>query len=298
MADETKPRTAPVHDVVTVELLGAGEDAREVVHVPPGDGGPAWDLVRLTGRGDVELRIPDGQLATWLEFADARKIRALIKRHERAGNIKPFRNVHTVARFAADGSPRGEVRVVEFLLTEEDALFIATQSETKKAVAVTKTMIRVFALARRGLLPSQQPVDVEAIVKRAVGEALATFAPTTKAVEVVQADVADLKVAGAAVVLSGRYRAEVIRQRVAEAVALMVKLDATRSPAGHTTAIHMHLRGAVGLGVTGCSWDRAPLATWEQALSVLAGLTKMLRRLAQPKGGRPRQLSIPLPPSN
>jgi hypothetical protein len=43
----------------------------------------------------------------------------------------------------------------EFWLTEGEALFIATRSEAKGAIAITREMIRVFMLARRGLLPLQ-----------------------------------------------------------------------------------------------------------------------------------------------
>lgn len=129
---------------VTVEVVGAGEDARSLVRVAD------WTLTAFTGQGDEEPRVRDLDLAERLGFERPEDIRKLISRHERAKNITPLAVFATVAE---TGGRPARVRY----LSEPDALFIATQSETAGAVAVTKEMIRVYMLARRGLI---RPVGI------------------------------------------------------------------------------------------------------------------------------------------
>jgi len=66
--------------------------------------------------------------------------------------------------------------VTEYYLTESDSLFITTQSGTKAAIQLTKEMIRVFMLARRGLLP--QPVQAVQQIPAAIADALVKITET------------------------------------------------------------------------------------------------------------------------
>lgn len=142
---------------VRIETIGEGEAERETVRVSLDESGSVRDLTRLIGRGDEELRVRDLDLAQWLEFADPLTVRKLIRRHAEAGNINPVAVFATVAKTSGGRPAR------EFWLSEEDALFVATQSETAKAVKVTKEMIRVFARARRGLAPEIGPEIISAL---------------------------------------------------------------------------------------------------------------------------------------
>jgi len=121
--------------------------------------------------GDTALTVMEGEprardldLARWLEFKDPHKIRKLIERWSRVPEgsteppvISPVSNPATVARFTKSGKPRGEVASVEYWLSEPEAIFILSKSETPKAVAVTKAVIAVFMAARRGLLTPPVP---------------------------------------------------------------------------------------------------------------------------------------------
>lgn len=63
--------------------------------------------------------------------------------------------------------PRGGTRTtwsIEFWPNEEEALFIATRSKTLVATALTKEMIHVFTLARRGLLGQQRGPELGDLV--------------------------------------------------------------------------------------------------------------------------------------
>ena len=61
-------------------------------------------------------------------------------------------------------------------MTEQEALFIATQSDTKIAIALTKEMIKVYSLARRGLLPQQTAAMSREEIEQVVQAVLAPMA--------------------------------------------------------------------------------------------------------------------------
>lgn len=114
-----------------------------------------------------EPRIRDADLGTRLGFARPRVVRELIGRWgAELGDLDVRRAVRRT--FMPRGGERIEA-VEETWLTEEQALFITAKSETPTAVAMLKTIIRVFTLARRGLLgardikpgaaPPGDPVD-------------------------------------------------------------------------------------------------------------------------------------------
>lgn len=166
MASTAKQKTE-TPSTVTFEQSGEGEARTEIIHVPAADNAPAMDLHRFVGKGDDEPRMNDAALASWLEFEQPRDAKKLIKRMAAAGHIKPLVLRATVARSSKSGKFLGEHVVEELWLNEEDALHVATQSQTPKAVLVRKAMIHVFVQVRRAMLPSViSPTDFKALVQR------------------------------------------------------------------------------------------------------------------------------------
>lgn len=141
---DSRETSNAAHDVPTVsEVIGEGENAHRIVRVG------VWELTAWVGRGEAdEPRMRDIDLGTRLGYPNPKEIRKLARDHEKAGNINPFHVRAAVARTGA--VPRFED---EMWFSEADALWLASQSKTPQAVALTKEMIRVYIAARKGLLP-------------------------------------------------------------------------------------------------------------------------------------------------
>lgn len=135
-------------------------DLEDVPFLSPvlGEGAEAHRLLRVAGwtltlRGEEPL-IPDEDLSVRLGLP-LHKLRQLSGRHEEAGNIAPEVSTTVVETGGRPGKRR--------LYNEADALFLVTRSETPKAVALTREMIRVYMLARRGLLTQQGEAPMAAL---------------------------------------------------------------------------------------------------------------------------------------
>jgi hypothetical protein len=115
-----------------------------------------WPLAFLDG--SEEPRIRDIDLGERLAYERPRKIRELIARLEEQGKITGVcrRPVVGLRGFA-------EEIIEEAWLTEEQALWIVTQSETAEAAKLTGIMIRVFRLALRGELPTAPALPAAAV---------------------------------------------------------------------------------------------------------------------------------------
>ena len=99
------------------------------------------------GPGGIPL-LKDLDLGEWLGFNRPRKIRELIDRYRPSlGEVSPYRG-------AKPSSPTGGRPEEGYLLTEEQALFIAAKSDTPKATAVLKMIVRVFMAVMRGEAPA------------------------------------------------------------------------------------------------------------------------------------------------
>lgn len=120
------------------EVIGEGADAHRMVRV--GD----WTLT-LPGENGMEAEIPDTDLAQKLGMTP-HHLRELSARHESAGNIQP--RVNRTVRESKNGGRPG----IQRFYSEADALFLVTRSDRPEAIALTKEMIRVYMLVRRGLL--------------------------------------------------------------------------------------------------------------------------------------------------
>ncbi|MDC3956274.1 hypothetical protein KEG38_20605 [Polyangium jinanense] len=91
---------------------------------------------------DSEPRSLDLELGRRLGYGRPREIRALIKNLSDGGFL-----VVDDQRGAAPRSPR----TAEYWLTEEQALFVTTQSGTTRARAITLQLVRAFIAARHAL---------------------------------------------------------------------------------------------------------------------------------------------------
>lgn len=154
------PTSTPIS--VTVGEIVRREDG--TVETSASAGGLDWRLVRFSDAS--EDRIRDVDLAERLGFERPRKIREVIARHVSSENISPIMRP-TVGRVIAGKGAQHDRTVNEYWLTLEEALFVTTQSETKRAVLVTKLMIAVFAAVLRG--------QIEVSVKRPASPA--SFSP-------------------------------------------------------------------------------------------------------------------------
>lgn len=96
-----------------------------------------------------EPTILDLKLAELLGYAKPRDIRPLILRHME--EIEKFGAVHCGANIAISGKGR-RTEVIEYWLTMEQALLVATLSDAPLAPDVRHTIIRVFVAWKRGEL--------------------------------------------------------------------------------------------------------------------------------------------------
>lgn len=159
------------NDAVMISpVIGEGIEAHRKVHVR------GYDMT--VWQSDEEPRIRDLDLAERLGFERLREVRTLIKRLEKDGEITDLYMRCTMQRISKPNGGFEERTVNEYWLTEEQALLVAMHSKTERAKALRKEMVRVFMLARRGLLPQQAPTptvtigDVTRVVAGCVGEAM------------------------------------------------------------------------------------------------------------------------------
>lgn len=126
-----------------------------------------------------EPRVRDVDLAERLAYDRPRKIRDLIKQMI---DEREITGVHVRPAQGRTSMPRGGERtttVDEYWLTEEQAMLVASRSNTLAAADVRRTLVRVFIAYRRGTLA---PVDH-------IGSALTTLAANTMALTTMIASV-------------------------------------------------------------------------------------------------------------
>jgi hypothetical protein len=129
-----------------------------------------WELTIGEEFETDEPLIADEVVARHLGI-EVESVRRLIRRHAApqtpdtasgvsgAPNITPVPYIRSVRRTTRSGQNRGEITVSGFMLTEADALFVVTRSDSARAVSITKKMIAVYMAVRRHLATS---VAVEA----------------------------------------------------------------------------------------------------------------------------------------
>lgn len=138
MTDHSTSHAAAIVPSVVKE---SAEPPREI-HVE------GWSL--LVPVGEDEPRVRDIDLAVRLGYERPRAVRDLIERLAREKKLNDSELRRTVRQTA--GRPSTEI-----WLTEAQALKVVAKSETAVADALLDEVIRVFMLARRGLLPQAAP---------------------------------------------------------------------------------------------------------------------------------------------
>lgn len=129
------------------QVQGAAATSIEIVRTETIEGWPV-------GFGsDEEPRIRDLDLGERLGCARADEARELVKRMITAGKLSDSE----VFRRSLKTGPRGGRPGSEYWLTEEQALLVATQSGTEAAWALTREIVRVYMLARRGQIQIAPP---------------------------------------------------------------------------------------------------------------------------------------------
>lgn len=121
-----------------------------------------WELTIGEEFQTSEPLIADEVIAKHLGV-EVESVRRLIRRHAAPQtpdtasgvsgepNIVPVPYTRTVRRMTRGGQNRGEITVHGFMLTEADALFVVTRSDSPRAIAFTKKMIAVYMAVRRHL---------------------------------------------------------------------------------------------------------------------------------------------------
>lgn len=157
----------------TARASSSQHDEVVTLSAPRGEGDGTHRILRVRdwtftvpGAEGIEPEIPDSALAPRLGL-DLDKLRELSARHEKAGNISPRVFFPTVGE-----NRRGRGRPArQRFYTEADALFLVTRSEAPGAIALTKEMIDIYVLARRGLLaPACNGPDPTVMLRAAVAE--------------------------------------------------------------------------------------------------------------------------------
>lgn len=228
-----------------------------------------WTLGFAGGASEPMVR--DVDLAQRLGFERPRDIRKLIERH--IENLNDSEVCATVSQTSAKGGRPG----TEYWLTESGALFIATQSGTEKAVAVTKEMVRVFMLWRRGLLAPEPSAPV--LSRDELTDIVRSIARETVDAAMVHA--------------IGHHNGEVvgatggreIRARLKEYAATMARPGDPASAKSWRSSGDVELRGRVEFSGPGSSWDNLPFAKLAVARKTLDG---MLARAEKVRSERSR----------
>lgn len=256
----------------------------------------------------VELAVTDGEpkmrdfdLATRLGLAEPRMIRKLIKRYEKSGDLGPVDWRSTVERQLTNGGGHREYRVTVAWLTEEQVLFLVAKSETATAVKLTKQMIHVFMLARRGLLTPPAPAAVDpalfarlAALEASQAQTAATLAtlPSTMALAIAET----LRPLLAPVTPTG---GPCIGRGGALAISGALKMygDLMANREGQTAnqwarKAEVELRAMVSWTGSGSAWASFPMARWPEVKKAIETLHTTAGLVAN---DRLRSAQLPLP---
>lgn len=215
-------------------------DGSRTVHVG------TWAL--SAAPAEDEPRVRDIDLAERLGYERPRKIRDLIERLCREGKLNDSELRPVVGR--SGGRP-----AKEFWLTEAQALKVVAKSETAKADALLDEVIRVFILARKGLLPVvAAPALDAAVIVDALNKVLAPFAAAMAAQNDRLAALEDqVRNAG----LLSPERTNAIKARVSSVAGDLAKFGVEKRRAA-SLRIHKRLKMRVGWYGDHCRLDNMP----------------------------------------
>jgi hypothetical protein len=200
-----------------------------------------WPLAIVREGTDEIPLIEDLELGRRLGFERPRDVRKLIKTHE----PKLGRMVRDAV--ARTPGPDGGAPTRPFLLTEEQALFIAAKSETEKATELLRGMIAVFLAWKNGKLSN---VDNDP-------KLLSILDRQTAVLDRLSARLDKIEEARENGNLIGETRAQKLVLAVIRAI---VKVDPQRSPKDRRSKhreISNAIRDRLKLGVSG-AWAKLP----------------------------------------
>lgn len=141
-----------------------------------------WTLTKINE--ETEPFVSDTILAVRLQYKQPRNIRKLIVRLIGGGDLKPEEVRSKSSQIPGKAGRPG----TEYFLSESGALKVAAHSETEMGKKILDEVIRVFVLARRGMLPpvpqpqtapssSLSMEQVEQIVSMTVAATMKAVAP-------------------------------------------------------------------------------------------------------------------------
>ena len=255
--------------VTVSEVIGTGAEAHRMVRV--GD----WEM-RVEGAEGTDPLIRDLDAAARLGFKQPRMIRKLIKR------IWPEnKGLHVRSTVERTSMPQGgtrETAVTEYWLTEAQLLKVCARSETPIAEAVLDEMIRVYMLARRGLLPPSVSAKALAAAEGRIAVLEAAVARETEVRSVLVASLrSEIDVRLSEIVgqqLAGVIGPEVAFERIVKPTetALLDASSSARIRAKLRRSVENRLRARLGFVEKGARWESLPRADLALAIRHLGAL--------------------------
>jgi hypothetical protein len=212
-----------------------------------------WTLSRFDT--DEEPRVRDLDLAERLGYERPRDVRDLIKRLVSDGKLGEV--------FCRTAPQNGRGRPsTEFWLTEAQALKVTAKSETAKADALLDEIIRVFMLARRGLLPQQQLADSRiASIIESQTKTIDLLASRMTAIETIVSKLS-ASTANDTGIVGEEWAREHVHARLRRIANLMVgasqNAKLSREAMRHHRATSNRIANLFGYGGRGSSWKNFP----------------------------------------
>lgn len=247
---------------------------------------------------DGEPRMRDLDIATKIGLAQPRDIRKLIRRYEKSGDLGPVNWRATVARQSTGNGGIREFATQEAWLTEEQSLFLVAKSETAAANKLTREVIHVFTLARKGLLapPASDPSLVARLTaleaSQAQTTAMLTALPGTMAAtlaEVLRPLVAaSSSVGGPCIGRGGAISVSGALKMYGDLMASREGLSASQ----WARRGEVDLRAMVSWTGTGSAWASFPMARWPELKKAIETLHATAGLVAS---DRQRSAQLPLP---
>lgn len=263
--------------VFVSEVIGQGDDVHRIVRVGE------WSMVVRGTDAEGEPEVPDTALAPRLGL-EIRRLRWLSDKHEKAGNIAPRICLAASQNRGRPGKQR--------FYTEADALFLVTRSEAAGAVALTREMIRVFMLARRGLLrptPATAPPLADPSMVIAMAQTLSLVPALVEQVRTLSADLSTLRAEVSTGVIGEQVSITEIRRPLSQIAALSAAPG--RGPKSVRRRFENRLRSLLGHAGPGSRWSMLPRRLLDVAQRQVAmWLDEAI--VARAAADRGRQLSL------
>lgn len=229
-----------------------------------------------------EPKARDLDIAAKLGLDRPRDIRKLVTRW--AHELGPVEQRATEARYEIRPGVWHSQPATESWLTEEQALFIVAKSDTETATAVLKEIIRVFVLARKGLLPAVPALDTATLVAaldRVLTPIMAAVAAQNDRLAALEERVRDGSILAP-------EKVNAIKARVSSCASDLAKVGLEKRRAA-SLRIHKRLKMRVGWFGDHCRLDNMPARHEPEVLREL----EIVEHETRGKVESARQLKIP-----